>query len=622
MNHFYHSSTRCIDNKISNLRFHDLTPTNITPPQNIKSLLGLNLKFCPTPKLLKINDFQQKIEEFKRSIRIKFEFSKRKKKKDDNKKFNSKLYVPNKDFIPKNGPKHLEDLFEKMDSNIRNSALLQKFNADHKKWTNLNRKNRNLLRKLMNNKDFKIIPSDKNLGPCIMTITQYRNFCLKFLENPASTHYELITEEELQQKISNLRSTLRLLHDTLFIRFRNSIPNSDIIIHDIENKGENIFYGMPKLHKKTMGIRPIISNSNGILSGLSKWVDYHLRPYLLETTTFLRDSDQLLSDLTLIKPLKNFKIITFDVVNMYNEIKTDKAIRIISNYLPKLLLNKFVISGLKLILENNYFRFDNKCYLQKMGTAMGTPVAPTFASLFLAILEIDILKEFSDNIIFLKRYIDDGFLIWNNNGPRSYDDFEQTIKEKSGLDFTHEFHNNHVNFLDLTIYWDNNKFYSRTYEKPLNLHLYIPPHSAHPYSVIKSLIFGRILKYEKQNSKKEDFYYFCRQLFLRLRDRGYKFSSLWKLFKEAFKMLANEKDKEKKKLKQIFLKLPFHPKGLNRKQLENLLQLKELKKICETIDIDKITICHLKPSSLGALLAPTKFKSEIEKLPTVDSPLV
>jgi len=50
-----------------------------------------------------------------------------------------------------------------------------------------------------------------------------------------------------------------------------------------------------------------------------------------------------------------------------------------------------------------------------------------------------------------------------------------------------------VNFLDLTIQIETDgTITTRTFVKPMNLHLYIPPLSAHPLGVLKSLIFGNL----------------------------------------------------------------------------------------------------------------------------------
>jgi hypothetical protein len=51
-----------------------------------------------------------------------------------------------------------------------------------------------------------------------------------------------------------------------------------------------------------------------------------------------------------------------------------------------------------------------------------------------------------------------------------------------------------VNFLDLTLTLDHQHIVTRLYEKPLNLYLYIPPHSAHPPGILSGMITGYITR--------------------------------------------------------------------------------------------------------------------------------
>ena len=52
-----------------------------------------------------------------------------------------------------------------------------------------------------------------------------------------------------------------------------------------------------------------------------------------------------------------------------------------------------ILSLIRLVLENNHFRFNNDNYLQKTGTAMGSPMAPAYASLFMGKLEQDFIQS-------------------------------------------------------------------------------------------------------------------------------------------------------------------------------------------------------------------------------------
>ena len=81
----------------------------------------------------------------------------------------------------------------------------------------------------------------------------------------------------------------------------------------------------------------------------------------------------------------------------------------------------FIKEGLKVILENNNFRFNDRFYNQIKGTAMGTKVAPTYANLVMGYLERNLFHQikitYDEHFVsifktFWKRYLDDCFLFW------------------------------------------------------------------------------------------------------------------------------------------------------------------------------------------------------------------
>ena len=66
----------------THLAFHDLT-THITPPTNIRALLGLGLKFCPAPCLTN-HKMTNTTERFRRDLQLKVLFSGNKPDQDYN----------------------------------------------------------------------------------------------------------------------------------------------------------------------------------------------------------------------------------------------------------------------------------------------------------------------------------------------------------------------------------------------------------------------------------------------------------------------------------------------------------------------------------------------------------
>ena len=83
-----------------------------------------------------------------------------------------------------------------------------------------------------------------------------------------------------------------------------------------------------------------------------------------------------------------------------------------------------MLEGIKLILENNIFHFNEEYFIQTKGTAMGSKFAPIYSSIVLAYLEEKLYKmsekEFdSDFRSYLeehfKRFLDDCFLIFDKS---------------------------------------------------------------------------------------------------------------------------------------------------------------------------------------------------------------
>ena len=115
--------------------------------------------------------------------------------------------------------------------------------------------------------------------------------------------------------------------------------------------------------------------------------------------SYLRDDIHFLNFIPK-KVSEHTQLVSFDIVSLYSNIPHDLGLEAISFWLdkfPELIANRynkaFITDALKIVLENNIFSFNNNYFKQIKGTAMGTKVAPTYATLVLAFLEEKCIKQ-------------------------------------------------------------------------------------------------------------------------------------------------------------------------------------------------------------------------------------
>ena len=159
--------------------------------------------------------------------------------------------------------------------------------------------------------------------------------------------------------------------------------------------------------------------------------------------------------------------------------------------------NKSVLELLKLVLNCNNFEFNGKHYKQIKGTAMGTKVAPTFANIFMGKFEIDFVytHRLYSKVMAWFRFIDDIFFIFTG----TLDELKQFFHDMNNtkhrtIQFTMEYSNDKINFLDTTIQISNGSLVSTLYTKPTDSHSYLLYESCHPKHIVASIPYSQFLR--------------------------------------------------------------------------------------------------------------------------------
>ena len=114
---------------------------------------------------------------------------------------------------------------------------------------------------------------------------------------------------------------------------------------------------------------------------------------------------------------------SFDVTSLFSNIPVDETIEIISN---QLFANCMFFEGfdrsqftklLSLAVKNCYFTFNDHIYQQIDGAAMGSPLCPFFANIFMFFHEKSWLYNCPSAFkpLVYRRYVDDCFLLFKSS---------------------------------------------------------------------------------------------------------------------------------------------------------------------------------------------------------------
>ena len=203
-----------------------------------------------------------------------------------------------------------------------------------------------------------------------------------------------------------------------------------------------------RIHKKKYGNRPIISYINHFTNNLCIFLDFFIKPYVKKTESYIQDSQNFIQKTKDIKIEDNSIIAVADFESLYSNIDhLDLLEKTTDFFKDKLDTEHMKIEAfyliLKMVLDNNIFRYKNKFFRQKKGIAMGSKCGPSVANIYVYIYEKKWLTIHKP--IFYHRFIDDlGMCV------KSAEDLEKLKNSFSNLKLNIEI-GDCLPFLDLTI---------------------------------------------------------------------------------------------------------------------------------------------------------------------------
>lgn len=314
---------------------------------------------------------------------------------------------------------------------------------------------------------------------------------------------------------------------------------------------------------------------------------------------------------------------------MYNNIDTDHAIEVITWWLKdladrKLLPERFpleaVLEAMVVIMKNNIFEWGDLYFLQLLGTAMGTSAAVMWATIYFAYHEAHtLIPKHGQKLLYFRRFVDDIFGIWIGNTTTDWVEFCNDVDNFGILtwDIKQQRLTTSVVFLDLTLSIEGNRIVTRTFQKKMNLFLYLPAASAHPPNCIKGTIYGLVGRYYAQNTYRKDYVYFCKLLYRNLVARGWTREYIRQVINEASKNIegkaalpttANTSSPSNEcKPNPLYIHMQYHPDGISRKQVRELYEVHCKELFEEELKITSFTLAYSRPKNTRDYVSQAKL---------------
>ena len=370
-----------------------------------------------------------------------------------------------------------------------------------------------VLKNLAKDGSIVITKPDKGRGVVILNRTEYIEKMETILNDPLA--FKTI---DYDPTIENENHLTRLL---LELKKEQFITEKEYYLAKPTGSRPARIYGLPKLHKPNHPLRPVMSATKTVAYGLGK--------VLINRLSHLRNSPYVVKDsFDFVKKINSSEhadkvMVSFDVISLFTNIPLKYTLNLILNQLyPACEItcleenndneDKKKKKGIKEICikcDKRYkfktllriatskvnFLFNNKMYVQHDGVAMGAPLAPVIADIFMTHLETTLMEQLKkDGIIEWHRYVDDTFVLID---PKTNIQDILTILNNfhDSIKFTYEMEkNNTLPFLDIRVHRipGQDKFSTTVYRKKTYTGLMINWFSFVPMNYKKACIINMI----------------------------------------------------------------------------------------------------------------------------------
>ena len=258
--------------------------------------------------------------------------------------------------------------------------------SSHPPKPNLTKAQMSALRELERDRDRIVLTADKGVAMVVMDRQDYINKANHLLNQNT---YKIITKDptnSIKNKLINILKTIKTKSGLGTSTYKSMYPTGCV---------PSKFYGLPKIHKPDTPLRPIVSSCGSVTYGVAKELAKILKPLVGQSPHHINSTQDFVEQAKHFKLESGECLSSYDVSALFTSVPIDPALNIIKDLLVKdntlkertVMDVEDIILLLEFCLKNTYFSFQGQFYEQVEGAAMGSPVSPIVANLYMDYLE-------------------------------------------------------------------------------------------------------------------------------------------------------------------------------------------------------------------------------------------
>ena len=297
---------------------------------------------------------------------------------------------PNYVVIPKNPPRDeyiaaIEQACHKLKEGEADELRVEVKNLLKKAKTprsNISREEFQAIKELKRDDSRIIFTTDKAVAMVVLNKEDYIKKAKHLLNQPT---YKKMTEDPTSKQKARL---IKLLKN---IKAEGGITEEKYKKMYPTGAGAPKFYGLPKIHKQDTPLRPIVSSTGTVSYNTAKELARILKPLVGMSTHHLQNTKDFIQQLKEVKLQQDETIISYDVKALFSSVPIQPVLNIIKNKLENdqqlqqrtSMSVSQITSLLEYCFRSTYFVFQGEYYEQLEGAAMGSPLSPIIANIYI-----------------------------------------------------------------------------------------------------------------------------------------------------------------------------------------------------------------------------------------------